>query len=126
MTRGLAEITRLGLKLGGRIETFIKDELLKRGYEPVYTPNIGRVELYQISGHYPYYADSQFNRAAQAMRQPVCVGIERGVAERAILEHHRDRVRRRHSQRAAGRIGRTCSVTPLLSLISVSSSIGYG
>ena len=31
-----------------------------RGYEPVYTPNIGRVELYQISGHYPYYADSQF------------------------------------------------------------------
>ena len=27
---------------------------------PVYTPNIGRVELYKIYGHYPYYADSQF------------------------------------------------------------------
>ncbi len=28
--------------------------------QPVYTPNIGRVELYQISGHFPYYSDSQF------------------------------------------------------------------
>jgi threonyl-tRNA synthetase len=26
----------------------------------VYTPNIGKVDLYKISGHYPYYADSQF------------------------------------------------------------------
>ena len=34
--------------------------MIRRGYQPVYTPNIGRVELYQISGHYPYYADSQF------------------------------------------------------------------
>jgi hypothetical protein len=28
------------------------------------------------------------------MRQPVGVGVERGVAERALLEHHRDRIRR--------------------------------
>jgi threonyl-tRNA synthetase len=42
------------------LESFVKDELRKRGYQPVYTPNIGRVELYQISGHYPYYADSMF------------------------------------------------------------------
>jgi threonyl-tRNA synthetase len=42
------------------LETFVKDELRRRGYLPVYTPNIGRVELYQISGHYPYYADSMF------------------------------------------------------------------
>jgi len=34
--------------------------LTKRGYQPVYTPNIGKVELYQISGHFPYYYDSQF------------------------------------------------------------------
>ena len=26
----------------------------------MYTPNIGNVDLYKISGHYPYYADSQF------------------------------------------------------------------
>ena len=49
-----------GAIIRGLLESFVRDELFKRGYEPVYTPNIGRVELYQISGHYPYYADSQF------------------------------------------------------------------
>jgi threonyl-tRNA synthetase len=49
-----------GAIVRGLLESFIKDELVRRGYMPVYTPNIGRVELYQISGHYPYYADSQF------------------------------------------------------------------
>jgi threonyl-tRNA synthetase len=42
------------------LEDYIKGELRKRGYEAVYTPNIGRVELYQTSGHFPYYSDSQF------------------------------------------------------------------
>ena len=42
------------------LEDHIKQELRRRGYEAVYTPNIGRVELYEISGHYPYYSDSQF------------------------------------------------------------------
>ncbi len=44
----------------GILETFIKDELVKRGYSPVYTPHIGRLELYRKSGHYPYYRASQF------------------------------------------------------------------
>ncbi|MHC4406672.1 MAG: threonine--tRNA ligase, partial [Planctomycetota bacterium] len=42
------------------LESFIYAELIKRGYQPVYTPVIGRVALYETSGHYPYYADSQF------------------------------------------------------------------
>jgi threonyl-tRNA synthetase len=42
------------------LEDYLKQELRRRGYQGVYTPNIGRVELYQISGHYPYYSDSQF------------------------------------------------------------------
>ncbi len=42
------------------LEEYIKGELRRRGYEAVYTPNIGRVELYEISGHFPYYCDSQF------------------------------------------------------------------
>jgi len=42
------------------LEGFIYGELIKRGYQPVYTPVIGRVGLYETSGHYPYYADSQF------------------------------------------------------------------
>ncbi len=43
-----------------RSKTISKRELRKRGYEAVYTPNIGRVELYETSGHFPYYSDSQF------------------------------------------------------------------
>ena len=42
------------------LENFIYGELLRRGYQPVYTPVLGRVQLYETSGHYPYYADSQF------------------------------------------------------------------
>jgi len=49
-----------GATIRSQLESFVKDELNRRGYDPVYTPNIGRVELYETSGHYPYYADSQF------------------------------------------------------------------
>src|SRR5262249_1018694 len=49
-----------GATVRGILESFIKDELIKRGYEPVYTPHIGRLELYRTSGHFPYYRDAQF------------------------------------------------------------------
>jgi threonyl-tRNA synthetase len=49
-----------GALVRGVLEQFLKDELLKRGYQPVYTPHIGKVELYKTSGHYPYYSDSQY------------------------------------------------------------------
>ncbi|MDO4583726.1 MAG: threonine--tRNA ligase [Planctomycetia bacterium] len=43
-----------------QLENFLYDELMKRGYQVIYTPVVGRVGLYMTSGHYPYYADSQF------------------------------------------------------------------
>jgi threonyl-tRNA synthetase len=49
-----------GATVRGVMESFLKEELLSRGYQPVYTPNIGKIELYKTSGHYPYYKDSQF------------------------------------------------------------------
>jgi threonyl-tRNA synthetase len=49
-----------GAMIRQQLELFIRDELQKRGYVGVNTPNIGRIELYQISGHYPYYSDSMF------------------------------------------------------------------
>ncbi len=49
-----------GATVRGILESFIKDELVKRGYQPVYTPHIGRLELYRTSGHFPYYRDAQF------------------------------------------------------------------
>jgi threonyl-tRNA synthetase len=49
-----------GAIIRATLENFVKEELQKRGYLPVYTPNIGRVELYEMSGHYPFYLDSMF------------------------------------------------------------------
>lgn len=49
-----------GAILRSTLEEFIRNELRERGYEGVYTPNIGRVELYETSGHFPYYKESQF------------------------------------------------------------------
>jgi threonyl-tRNA synthetase len=49
-----------GAIVRGILESFIKEELLRRGYQPVYTPHIGRLELYRTSGHFPYYRDAQF------------------------------------------------------------------
>jgi threonyl-tRNA synthetase len=42
------------------LEQFMREELAKRDYVPVYTPHIGKIDLYKISGHYPYYQESQF------------------------------------------------------------------
>jgi threonyl-tRNA synthetase len=55
-----------GATLRATLESFVRDELASRGYEPVYTPHIGKVDLYKISGHYPYYADSQFKPIVMA------------------------------------------------------------
>jgi threonyl-tRNA synthetase len=49
-----------GAIVRGILEGFIKEELLKRGYVPVYTPHIARLEVYRTSGHFPYYRDAQF------------------------------------------------------------------
>jgi threonyl-tRNA synthetase len=49
-----------GTLLRRRLEAFLREEQVKRGYQEVITPHIGNLELYKTSGHYPYYADSQF------------------------------------------------------------------
>ena len=49
-----------GAMIRSQLEQFVRTELQRRGYLPVYTPNIGRVKLYETSGHYPYYLDSMF------------------------------------------------------------------
>ena len=49
-----------GATIRATLEDFIRAELSKRGYEPVYSPHIGRAEMYETSGHFPYYRESQF------------------------------------------------------------------
>ena len=49
-----------GATMRETLERFLKEEQKKRGYEPVVTPHIGRLDLYRTSGHYPYYKEDQF------------------------------------------------------------------
>ena len=42
------------------LQDFITQELDKQGYSQVFTPHIGKLDLYRTSGHFPYYQDSQF------------------------------------------------------------------
>ncbi len=49
-----------GAVIRHELENFLYGELIRRGYQPVNTPVIGNVHLYETSGHYPYYKDSQF------------------------------------------------------------------
>lgn len=42
------------------LQDFITEELDKQGYFQVFTPHIGKLDLYRTSGHFPYYEDSQF------------------------------------------------------------------
>ncbi|QDS92110.1 Threonine--tRNA ligase [Roseimaritima multifibrata] len=49
-----------GARVRSILEDFLRKELLGRGYDPVYSPHLGRVELYETSGHFPYYRESQF------------------------------------------------------------------
>jgi len=49
-----------GMVVRRHLENFLYDELIARGYQPVSTPVLGNVHLYETSGHYPYYKDVQF------------------------------------------------------------------
>jgi threonyl-tRNA synthetase len=50
-----------GAVLRQQLQDFISEELRKQGYQQVFTPHIGRLELYKTSGHFPYYKESQFS-----------------------------------------------------------------
>ena len=49
-----------GTTLRETLENFLRAEQKRLGYQPVVTPHIGNLDLYKTSGHYPYYAESQF------------------------------------------------------------------
>ena len=49
-----------GATLRDTLERWLRDIQVERGYLPVVTPHLGNIKLYKTSGHYPYYADSQY------------------------------------------------------------------
>ncbi len=57
---GLPLWTPKGTVLRSTLEDFLKQEQVKRGYQPVVTPHVGRVELFKLSGHWQKYKDDLF------------------------------------------------------------------
>ena len=49
-----------GAQVRLELQNFISEHLRRQGYKQVFTPHIGRLDLYRTSGHYPYYRESQF------------------------------------------------------------------
>ncbi|MEX2215127.1 MAG: threonine--tRNA ligase [Phycisphaeraceae bacterium] len=58
--QGLVLWTPRGAVIRQTLQTFISEELRKQGYSQVFTPHIGKLDLYRTSGHFPYYQESQY------------------------------------------------------------------
>ncbi|NBO32068.1 MAG: threonine--tRNA ligase [Cyanobacteria bacterium WB6_1B_304] len=57
---GLPLWTPKGTILRSTLEDFLKKEQLKRGYLPVVTPHIARIDLFKTSGHWQKYSQDMF------------------------------------------------------------------
>lgn len=57
---GLILWTPRGATIRTCLQNFISEHLTRQGYDQVYTPHIGKLDLYRTSGHFPYYQDSQY------------------------------------------------------------------
>ena len=58
--QGLILWTPRGAVIRQELQDFISHHLRRQGYSQVFTPNIGKLDLYRTSGHFPYYQDSQY------------------------------------------------------------------
>jgi threonyl-tRNA synthetase len=78
--RGLPVWLPNGTIIRRELEAFLRTELIRRGYQEVITPHIGNLDMYRMSGHYPYYADSQF--------APITVEDEEYLLKPMNCPHH--------------------------------------
>ncbi len=62
---GLPLWTPKGTVLRSTLEDFLKQEQLKRGYLPVVTPHIARIDLFKTSGHWQKYKEDMFPMMAE-------------------------------------------------------------
>ena len=69
-----------GTILREELEDFLRQAQVDRGYLPVITPHIAKLDLYKTSGHYPYYKDSQYT--------PIDVDEEQFLLKPMNCPHH--------------------------------------
>lgn len=58
--QGLILWTPKGSIVRQELQDFISQHLKRQGYSQVFTPHVGKLDLYRTSGHFPYYQDSQY------------------------------------------------------------------
>jgi len=58
--QGLVLWTPAGAIIRQELQDFIGEALTRQGYDQVFTPHIGKLDLFRTSGHFPYYQDSQY------------------------------------------------------------------
>ena len=58
--QGLILWTPRGAIIRQELQDFISYHLRRQGYDQVFTPHIGKLDLYRTSGHFPYYQESQY------------------------------------------------------------------
>ncbi len=58
--QGLVLWTPRGAAIRQELQTFISEALRIQGYQQVFTPHIGKLDLYKTSGHFPFYRESQY------------------------------------------------------------------
>ena len=57
---GLPLLLPKGATIRQQLEKLITNKLFDYGYDSLYSPHIGNIDLFKTSGHYPYYADSMY------------------------------------------------------------------
>ena len=58
--QGLILWTPKGAFVRQALQDFISSHLTRQGYDQVFTPHIGKLDLYKKSGHFPHYQESQY------------------------------------------------------------------
>jgi threonyl-tRNA synthetase len=66
---GLPMWTPKGTILRSLLEDYLKKEQVKRGYQPVVTPHISRVDLFKQSGHWQKYSEDMFPMMAESQEE---------------------------------------------------------
>lgn len=78
--KGLPLYTEKGAAIRRELERFIVDEEIKRDYKHVITPDIAKLDLYEKSGHYPYYKESMYS--------PIEIDEEKFMLRPMTCPHH--------------------------------------
>jgi threonyl-tRNA synthetase len=62
------------------LEEYVRDAEVRAGYQHVYSPVLGKRELYEISGHWSHYSEDMF--------PPMDLGGEQVVLRPSLCPHH--------------------------------------